>query len=160
MNSRDAIVKALTPGDMFNQKGHVWRSVRTLTQFASCEPAEVLDILDEHFQDMVTVKPNTNHPEHGPLVALNLHIPAEEPEEQVAPEPGQPQVQILGGNAVAAEQPAVQGVVGGVVPGDAPGAPAYGQGGPPAVGMAEAPEQENWGDEVEAVDGPDIDEHL
>lgn len=91
MNSRDAIMKALTPGDMFNQKGLVWRSVSTLTQFASCDRAEVLVALDEHFQGLVSLKPNTNHPDRGPLVALDQFIPAE-------PEAGGAQVQIVGGD--------------------------------------------------------------
>jgi hypothetical protein len=93
MNPRDAIVKALTPGDMFNQKNHIWRSIRTLTQFASCDQAEVLNTLDEHFQNLVSVKPNTSHPEHGPLVALNQFLPIPEPDEVVA---------VMGGPAVGA----------------------------------------------------------
>ena len=101
MNSRDAISKALTPGDMFNQKGHVWRSLRTLAQFAGCERNELLDILDEHFQGAVTVRPNRGHPEHGPLIALNAHIPANE---------GDPQVVVMGGNAVVPEAERVEAI--------------------------------------------------
>ncbi len=94
MNPRDAIVKALTPGDMFNQKGLVWRSLSTLTQFACVGVPEILDILDEHFQGLVTVRPNTTHPQRGPLVALNEYIIP------VEPAPGAPQVVVMGGNAV------------------------------------------------------------
>jgi hypothetical protein len=97
MNSRDAILKALTPDDMFNQKGLTWRSVSTLAQFASVEPEEVLAILDEHFQNLISVRPNGKHPANGPLVALNEHI---------HPDPD-PQVVITGGNAVGA---AIEGV--------------------------------------------------
>ena len=104
MNSRDAILKALTPNDMFNQKGLVWRSISTLAQFAFVEQGEVLGILDEHFQGLVSVRPNGKCPENGPLVALNEHI-ANEPADVF---PGRaPQVAIMGGNAVAA---AIQGV--------------------------------------------------
>jgi hypothetical protein len=102
MNSRDAILKALTPDDMFNQKGLTWRSVSTLAQFASVEPEEVLAILDEHFQGLISVRPNGKHPANGPLVALNEHI---------HPDPD-PQVVITGGNAVGA---AIEGVLADVV---------------------------------------------
>ena len=102
MNSRDAISKALTPGDMFNQKGHVWRSLQTLAQFAGCERNELLDILDEHFQGAVTVRPNRGHPEHGPLIALNAHIPANE---------GDPQVVVMGGNAVGPDPDRLEAVL-------------------------------------------------
>jgi hypothetical protein len=98
MNSRDAIMKALTPDDMFNQKGLTWRSITTLAQFASVETGEVLEILDEHFQGLVSVRPNGKHPANGPLVALNEHI---------HPDPD-PQVVITGGNAVGA---AIEGVM-------------------------------------------------
>lgn len=100
MNSRDAIMKALTPDDMFNQKGLVWRSTSTLAQFASVEQAEVLVILDEHFQGLVSVRPNGKHPENGPLVALNEHI-------QPDPPAGEPQVADVGPGTVAA---AIEGV--------------------------------------------------
>jgi hypothetical protein len=99
MNSRDAISKALTPGDMFNQKGHVWRSMRTLSQFADCPRNELLDILDEHFQGMITVRPNRSHPEQGPLVAITAYI-------TVADE--DPQVVVTGGNAVERAVAAVE----------------------------------------------------
>lgn len=84
MNSRDAILKALTPNDMFNQKALIWRSISTLAQFAGVKQEEVLGILDEHFQNLVSVRPNGKHPSNGPLVALNEHIqpgpPAEDPQ--------------------------------------------------------------------------------
>jgi hypothetical protein len=97
-------MKALTPDDMFNQKGLTWRSISTLAQFATVEQEEVLGILDEHFQGMISVRPNGKHPENGPLVALNEHIPNEPAD---APPEGAPQVVIMGGNAVAA---AIEGV--------------------------------------------------
>ncbi len=89
MNPRDAISKVLTPGDMFNQRGHVWRSVRTLAQFASCDFADVLDILDEDFQGLVTVKPNTKHPAHGPLVALSAQVELHEAQDVAVAEIGE-----------------------------------------------------------------------
>lgn len=100
MNSRDAILKALTPGDMFNQKGLVWRSTSTLAQFGSVKQEEVLVILDEHFQGAVSVRPNGKHPENGPLVALNEHIQADPPA-------AEPQAVAAGLNAVGA---AIEGV--------------------------------------------------
>lgn len=100
MNSRDAIMKALTPNDMFNQKGLVWRSISTLAQFASCDQGDVLVILDEHFQGAVSVRPNGKHPENGPLVALNEHI-------QPDPPAAEPQVADVGPGTVAA---AIEGV--------------------------------------------------
>jgi hypothetical protein len=112
MNSRDAIMKALTPDDMFNQKGLVWRSTSTLAQFASVEQAEVLVILDEHFQGLVSVRPNGKHPENGPLVALNAHIHPDPPAVE-------PQVVALGANAVGA---AIEGVVAAAANGEAPAA--------------------------------------
>ncbi len=104
MNSRDAIMKALTPNDMFNQKALVWRSTSTLAQFATVKQEEVLVILDEHFQGLISVRPNGKHPENGPLVALNEHIPNEPAD---APPEGAPQIVIMAGNAVAA---AIEGV--------------------------------------------------
>ena len=101
MNSRDAIMKALTPNDMFNQKGLVWRSIRTLAQFASVEQEEVLGILDEHFQGLVSVRPNGKHPENGPLVALDEHVP-DEPADPAPPEPQVAIVAAIEGVAAAA----------------------------------------------------------
>ncbi len=95
MNSRDAIMKALTPNDMFNQKGLVWRSTSTLAQFASCDQEDVLVILDEHFQGVISVKPNGKHPGNGPLVALNEYI-------HPAPPAAEPQVVVAALNAVGA----------------------------------------------------------
>jgi len=120
MNSRDAILKALTPDDMFNQKGLTWRSISTLAQFASVETAEVLAILDEHFQGLVSVRPNGKHPANGPLVALNEHIHEDPPEID-------PQVVITGGNAVGA---AIEGVLADVVA-EAPLVAAVANGGGP-----------------------------
>ena len=101
MNSRDIIMKTLTPGDMFNQRNSVWRSISTLAQFASIEMDEVFDILDEHFQGLVAVRPNTKRPENGPLVALNEHVPPDEPTIDLQAAQGEvEQVHILAGNAV------------------------------------------------------------
>lgn len=111
MNSRDAIMKALTPNDMFNQKGLVWRSTSTLAQFASCDQEDVLVILDEHFQGVISVKPNGKHPGNGPLVALNEHIHPDPPA-------ADPQVAAALGNAVGA---AIEGVAA-AANGDAPDA--------------------------------------
>ncbi len=107
MNSRDAIMKALTPGDMLNQKGLAWRSIRSLGQFASVEQEDVLGLLDEHFQGLVSVRPNAKHPEHGPLVALIEYLPQD-------PEVGaEVQVAVVGGPAVNAP-PEAGGAIDGV----------------------------------------------
>jgi len=109
MNSRDAIMKALTPDDMFNQKGLVWRSTSTLAQFASCDQEDVLVILDEHFQGLVSVKPNGKHPGNGPLVALNEHIHPDPPAME-------PQVAAVAGNAIGAAIEGVAAAANGDVP--------------------------------------------
>ncbi len=134
MNSRDAILKALTPNDMFNQKGLIWRSISTLAQFAAVKQEEVLGILDEHFQNLVSVRPNGKYPGNGPLVALNEYI-------QPGPPAEDPQVAEVGHGTVAA---AIEGSVAAAANGDVPApadAPFFGHG----------PEVENpHGEAVEA----------
>jgi hypothetical protein len=107
MNAQDAIHQALSPGTMLNQRNKVWRSVSALGQFADLDNLEVLETLNAHFADVVTIRPNVAHPDNGPLVALIEHIPpGEVPEEAVDPE-APVQVHALGGNAVAAPEAVV-----------------------------------------------------
>ncbi len=109
MNSRDAILKALTPNDMFNQKALIWRSISTLAQFAGVKQEEVLGILDEHFQNLVSVRPNGKYPHNGPLVALNEHIQPDPPAED-------PQVAATGVDAIGAAIANVAAAANGEVP--------------------------------------------
>ena len=109
MNSRDAILKALTPNDMFNQKALIWRSISTLAQFAGVKQEEVLGILDEHFQNLVSVRPNGKYPHNGPLVALNEHIQPDPPADD-------PQVAGVDHGAVAAAIEGVAAAANGDVP--------------------------------------------
>lgn len=95
MHPADAILKALTPGDLFNQTGLIWRSAFSLAQFAGIPQCEVPGVLEVNLADRVTIRPGTKNPEKGIMVALTEHIPA--PDENVE------QVKIIGGNAVEGE---------------------------------------------------------
>lgn len=98
MHPVDAIVMALSPGSPFNQNGKVFRSAKSLAQFASIPQNEVLGLVAENLADRVTIRPSAKHPENGPLIALTEFIPAQQEH------PEAPQIQILAGNAVAQGQ--------------------------------------------------------
>jgi hypothetical protein len=91
-----AIGKALTPGSFFNQQGKIFRHAHTLAQFAGVSQGEVLELLEAHLDDRVTIRPSAKHPEKGPLIALTEFLPDQE---EVV------QVQIVGGNAFAGQDP-------------------------------------------------------
>lgn len=74
MNSTDRIVTALTPGSMFNRKGLVFRSVKSLAEFAGISEEDVLNILNGDLVAIVTCKPSGKG--KGILVGLNEAIQA------------------------------------------------------------------------------------
>ena len=96
MNPVDAIGLALTPGTVFNQKNKIFRSAKSLAQFASIEQNEVLGLIADNLADKVTIRPSNKNPQNGPLVALTEFIPAQE--EDVV------QVKIIGGNIVEKQE--------------------------------------------------------
>jgi hypothetical protein len=70
MNTNDRIITALTPGSIFNRKGHVFRSLKALADFAELETAELVDLLNGELAPMLTCKPSTQKGKGGILVAL------------------------------------------------------------------------------------------
>lgn len=79
MNKVDTIVATLTPGSIFNRKGHVFRSIDVLKKFSGLEEEELFSMLDGDLVQMVTCKPSRRG--RRVLVALTEHIPAEDGEQ-------------------------------------------------------------------------------
>ena len=94
MNAVDAIVMALTPGSLFNQNGKIFRSAKSLAQFAGIPQQEVLPLIAEHLSNIVTIRPSAKRPENGPLIALTAHLPLQ------AEPAGAPQIKIVAGNDI------------------------------------------------------------
>lgn len=108
MNPRDAIVTALTKGSPFNPKGHTFVSTRTLTQYACCEANDVLGLIAGDLAEEVVTKPNLKNPQNGPLCALKANVPEEDHGAPPIPGAEVGQVHAMGGNAIAANVPAVE----------------------------------------------------
>ncbi len=89
MNTHDRILATLNLGGPFNDKQRVWRRLSTVATFAEKENDELLEIFAGDMVDLVVLRPSAQG--RGIMVALKANVPLEEPD---------PQVQIMGGNAV------------------------------------------------------------
>lgn len=75
MNTTDKIITALTPGSIFNRNGLVFRSAKSLAEFAGVPEDEVLALLNGDLAQMVTCKPSKKG--KGILVALTAMVEAQ-----------------------------------------------------------------------------------
>jgi len=73
---------------MFNEKGHIWRSLKSMTSFCDMDEDQLLELMNAEMSDMIVLKPSTKG--KGILVALKSNIVVND-----GP------VQIMGGNAIA-----------------------------------------------------------
>lgn len=89
MNTHDRILATLNLGGPFNDKQRVWRRLSTVATFAEKENDELLEIFAGDLAHLVVLRPSAAG--RGIMVALKANVPEEEPD---------PQVQIMGGNAV------------------------------------------------------------
>ena len=103
MNTHDRILATLALGGPFNDKQRVWRRLSTVATFAEKENDELLEIFAGDMADLVVLRPSAQG--RGIMVALKGNIPEEE----------DPQVQVMGGNAVN-PGPVAEVLEGGVPP--------------------------------------------
>jgi hypothetical protein len=103
MHINDIIMTVLTPGSNLNDKGKVWRSIKTLCAFTGLAHADVLGVLNGDLNGQIAFRAGKK----GLMIAVKANVPAPAPKPAVV-------VKAQGGNAHVQPKNIVGGVLGGI----------------------------------------------